>query len=369
MASLAWDGDSARIQFMAGGKRVGVRLGVVSERVAGRVKDHIEAIADGKRFAVPVDNATVAWLAGIDDVLHGRLSAVGLVEPRRRAALAPFIDDYIAGRRDVRPNTLRNMLTASRRLAGHFGAGAALESIGDGAALEYRDKLAKKYARATVGREIKMCRQFFGAAVGAGYIGANPFATVTAWPCVNSDRTVFIDRPTIDRVMSATDSPRWHAIIALSRYGGLRCPSEVGELRWADVDFKRGRLTIRAHKTGSRGVPLFPEVRDVLMRLDRSGEYVIDRPRGVRSTFNDRFKRLIERAGLKPWPRLFHNLRASRETELASDYAIATVCQWMGNSALIAQRHYLTVREEDYARAVQIPAQHCQGNAALGRTG
>ncbi|MCS7046343.1 MAG: hypothetical protein NZO58_08310 [Gemmataceae bacterium] len=40
-------------------------------------------------------------------------------------------------------------------------------------------------------------------------------------------------------------------------------------------------------------------------------------------------------------------------TELAAEYPIHVVCQWIGNSAAIAAKHYLTVREEDYARAAQ----------------
>lgn len=355
MASLCWEGDCARVQFMLGDRRRGVRLGPVSERVASRVKDHIEAIADGLRFAVPIDNATAAWLAKIDDELHGRLAAAGLVASRLRAQLGEFTEKYIASRTDVRPNTLRNMQSARRRLVEHIGANSALESVTEAAALEYRDWLATEgYARATIGREIKVCRQFFGSALESGYVTCNPFSGVPAYPCVNSDRTVFVDRPTIDLLMESTDNPRWHGIIALARYGGLRCPSEVCALRWVDVDFKRGRFVVRGYKTAGRTVPLFPEVRDVLMRLDRAGEYVIDRPRGVVSNFGNRFARMIERAGLKPWPRLFHNLRASRETELVAEHPISVVALWLGHSTLIAQRHYLVVRESDYERASEV---------------
>jgi hypothetical protein len=56
---------------------------------------------------------------------------------------------------------------------------------------------------------------------------------------------------------------------------------------------------------------------------------------------------------VKVWPKLFHNLRASRETELAATYPIHVVCEWIGNSAAIAAKHYLTVREEDFTRAAQ----------------
>ncbi len=59
----------------------------------------------------------------------------------------------------------------------------------------------------------------------------------------------------------------------------------------------------------------------------------------------------IRRAGLEPWPKLFHNLRATRETELAADFPLHIVCKWIGNSIQVATRHYLQVRDEDFERA------------------
>ena len=58
--------------------------------------------------------------------------------------------------------------------------------------------------------------------------------------------------------------------MALSRFGGLRCPSEVLSVRWADVDWKRGRIVVTSPKTehhegkGSRVIPIFPELRPTL---------------------------------------------------------------------------------------------------------
>jgi hypothetical protein len=45
---------------------------------------------------------------------------------------------------------------------------------------------------------------------------------------------------------------------------------------------------------------------------------------------------IIKRAGLKPWPKLWHNLRITRQTELAATFPIHVVCEWLGNSTLIA---------------------------------
>jgi hypothetical protein len=46
-------------------------------------------------------------------------------------------------------------------------------------------------------------------------------------------------------------------------------------------------------------------------------------------------------------------MRSSRETELAQKYPLHLVTAWIGNSALIAVKHYLQVTEEDFAKAVK----------------
>ena len=63
------------------------------------------------------------------------------------------------------------------------------------------------------------------------------------------------------------------------------------------------------------------------------------------------FEKIVKRAGLTPWPRLFHAMRASRQTELAETYPSHVVSAWLGNSEDIARRHYLMVTDEHYAKA------------------
>ena len=61
--------------------------------------------------------------------------------------------------------------------------------------------------------------------------------------------------------------------------------------------------------------------------------------------------RIITRAGAKSWPKLFQNMRASRETELSETHPIHVVCAWIGDSAAIAAKYYLQVRDSDFDRA------------------
>jgi hypothetical protein len=64
--------------------------------------------------------------------------------------------------------------------------------------------------------------------------------------------------------------------------------------------------------------------------------------------------KIIRRAGLKPWPRLFQNLRPTRETELPARFPVHIVTAWIGNSAAIAAMHYLQVTDADFEAAAAL---------------
>jgi hypothetical protein len=62
----------------------------------------------------------------------------------------------------------------------------------------------------------------------------------------------------------------------------------------------------------------------------------------------------LEWSGVSGWPRLFHSMRASRQTELQREFPLHVVCSWLGNSPRIAQQSYLLVTEDDFARAAGV---------------
>ena len=81
-------------------------------------------------------------------------------------------------------------------------------------------------------------------------------------------------------------------------------------------------------------------------------------------------ERIIAKAGLKPWPKLFQNLRASRATELASEHPAHVAAAWLGHSTIVANKHYWQVTDVDFTnaltttpKAAQNPAQqaHAEG--------
>lgn len=88
-------------------------------------------------------------------------------------------------------------------------------------------------------------------------------------------------------------------------------------------------------------------------QAEPGSEFVITRYRDTNANLRTQLMRIIRRAQLKPWPRLFQNLRSSRETELAERWPLHVVCAWIGNSQLVAAKHYLQVTEDHFAGATK----------------
>jgi len=235
----------------------------------------------------------------------------------------------------------------------------------------------EKLAPATVSRRIVAARTMWKAAMRWNLAANNPFSGVKAGLQSNDARKYFVSRVVIDRVIEEAADTEWKALIALSRFGGLRCPSEHLSLTWADVDFHLGRLHVRSPKTehheggASRTVPMFPELREHLQRLyDEAPEgttFVISGTRDTAVNLRTQFQRIIRRAGYTPWPRLWQNLRSSRESELMREYDLATVCRWIGNSPEVAARHYATSVDlnADFKKAVANVAQNQAQSASV----
>jgi integrase len=299
--------------------------------------------------------------------------------PARVATAAPVIVTLgtmltaFMGTVDVKRATKVRMEQARTAMVDHFTEGRDVSTITERDAETWRAQLkADGYAPATISRTVLYARQMFRWGVKRGMVPANPFADLKAGSQVNTARQVFIDRPTIAKVIDAAPDAAWRLLIALGRFGGLRIPSEALGMTWQDVDWEHNRLTIRSPKTehhegrGERIIPLFPEVREHLQTVyDQAPEgsvYVIHQYRNGQN-INPQLHRIVKRAGLKVWPRAWHNLRASRQTELASSYPLHTVCAWIGNTKAIAAGHYLQVTDADWQRAC---AQRVQAVAVDG---
>jgi site-specific recombinase XerD len=236
-------------------------------------------------------------------------------------------------------------------------------------------KTKEELSSSTLAKRTKFARQFFQYAVKKRWLLENPFQGLPITGSTNPDRQRFITREMIERVLAECPDAEWRLIIALSRYGGLRMPSEGLALTWDHIDWEHDRMTVPSPKTertqASRTIPIFPELRPFLNAVwdEAEGEqrvYVLHKYRHLVKNMRTQLRRFITRAGLTPWPKLFHNLRASRETELAKDHPLHVACAWIGNSERIALRHYCQVTEEDFRSALQNPVQMASEGVGMG---
>ena len=103
-------------------------------------------------------------------------------------------------------------------------------------------------------------------------------------------------------------------------------------LRWTDILWDKDKMIIHSPKTegydgrDTRVVPLFQELRQYLNQAWETeadqAEFVITRYRDDSQNLRTTFLKIIQRAGLQPWPKLFQNMRASRHPQVVAVHRI-----------------------------------------------
>jgi len=279
-----------------------------------------------------------------------------------------------------RPATVRGFQQTLDSLLAYFGADAPLETItaegadswrawvvndkkGSGRRTKKRTTGDNRLSPPTVAKRVCVTKQLFRTAVRWGWLTESPFDGLRAGSQANPARARYIPMETIREILDTCPSVEWKLIISLCRLAGLRCPSELGAVTWGSVNWEKGRLTVLSKKTEHHGaahavrvVPICPELRAILATaFERAvaGETLIV-PAAARSSVNLRtyLERIIIKAGHKPWPRLFQNLRASCETDWVERYPSHVVAKWLGHSPKIAAEHYLMSREHHFENVV-----------------
>ncbi len=378
MASITREPNGRKtIQFIAPDRRRrSIRLGKYAMRSAETVRVHVEAILSSINSRSPLESKTADWLGEIGEDLHAKLAAVHLVEPRQTTAslairtlkglLVAFDGDKLKAKESTRVSwghTRRNLLE-------FFGESKDIVTVSEADADKWAEWLdaEQELSAPTIRKRCGNAKQFFRFAVKKRLIPANPFGGLKSGNLTNRSRDHFVSRDDAQLVLDACPDAEWRLLFALSRFGGLRCPSEHFALRWADIDWQRSRIRVHSPKTEhhqggeSRLIPIFPELlpylREAYELAPEGAEYVITRYRSADKNLRTQLERIIKRAGLEPWPKLFHNLRATRQTELEETFPSHVVCAWIGNSEKVARQHYLQTTEEHFERAVQNTVHH-----------
>lgn len=382
MASVNKDAKGWRILFVdSHGTRKTIRLAGIpkmNQARAEKIGRFVDDLNGAKCSNGSMERQTAKWLADISEALHAKLANVGLVEKRQSSTLGEFVAGYIKGLAGIEPGTVMNLRTCERNLNDFFGAEKPLRSITAADAGAFRQWLADHEGQAenTLRRRCGRARQFFKAAIKAKLIEENPFEGMAVTVSGSKDRERFVTEEESQKILKACPDSQWRLIFSLCRYGGVRCPSEIMPLTWNDILWDESRVIVTSPKTKrykgqeSRVIPLFPELRKALneayelafLRLnDQSGDSeaaatvsgpIVTRYSSASQNLRTTFNKIVRRAGLKPWPKPFQNLRSTRETELMEIYPAHVVVAWIGHSEKVAQRHYLQITDAHFEKAV-----------------
>ena len=354
-------------------KRRKITLTDLPRQQAREVLSRVESLIASKQTGI-IDPVTQAWLANIGDVLHAKLVSVELIERRGIRQLGALIDEFLGRRQDLKPGTQAKLDRMKQDLLSFFSKERDIRSITTEEAEKFKAHYIERgLATATIFRRLVEARTIFGEAVRLKLIAENPFATVKSRNEQPQERMIYVSPETTKQVIAAAN-PEWQTIIALARFAGLRCPSEVLSLRWCDVNWEANRFTVNSTKTehhagkAYRVVPIFAELRPYLQeawdRAEEGATYVIDGTsgRGYRNqakkpggwenaNLNTTLRRIIRRAGVEEWSKPFQNLRVSCATDIAERFPDHVATKWLGHSKKIADRHYRMVLESHFDAA------------------
>jgi integrase len=360
------------IDFYSNGQRKTIPLGAkYTEQTATELKRTVETLLHCKANSVAIlDKRTTVWIESASQEIKEKLARVGLIELAPSHTLKDLWDAFLESKAgELKAGKIKE---ATRNLYGFIGkrfflffdSNESLNDLTKDRMQQWKDYLLDEVAEATVACYIKETKACFNWAVSKGWIAKSPLDGVSPGSFVNKKNVRMIPMGAYYRLLDACPCQDWRVIIALVRIGGLRCPSEVLQLRWEDVNWEHNKFYVRSPKTeqheGKEGrwVPLFPELKQeletlFLSPLSKRKEFVINRYRDASQNLRTTFEKIVKRAGLEVFPSPFRNLRMTRSNEVYRKYGAFKESQWIGHSGRIRADHYLMLTDDDFQEASQ----------------
>lgn len=386
MASLVTPKQSPKhrwVQFYSPcGRRKTLRLGESNDLDGSKHVRLVEALLASIITGRSIEPRYAVMIGELKPEIRERYIRCGLISaeagedgPGRKATqastLGEYLEQFVQGRKlDIKESSQVAFNHTRKRLEEYFGKSKPMRDITAVDARAFRTWLAgtnkrdkvkkgeekKGLSHNTIRRRMGFCKQVFSEAVSDGIVDRNPFERLPASVRSNKDRQEYVSMATFSKVLRAAPNARWRSLLVLARIGALRIPSEAAKLEWAHVDFDAKRIhvvgsskTERHAKREVRTVPMLPEIEKELLAWHMegpSGEFVFPGLTGE-TNLRTTLEKIIKKAKVLQWPKLWQNLRASGSTDFARSlpgHVAAAIC---GHTEQIAKEHYWQVTESD----------------------
>ena len=183
--------------------------------------------------------------------------------------LKDYLSTYLDSRSDLHPNTLTRY-KGSKKFLGDFFAETRLPDITDARIEDYKaDRIRGGTGSAGINRDLSLLRLVLKQARRERYAAQNPLDTRDHF--LNERKERLQARPFTlieEKRLLSVAKGYLRPLLLLLLDSGLRPNAEALPLKWKDVDFERGMITVISSKTpaGLRTVPMTTRLKAELLR-------------------------------------------------------------------------------------------------------
>ena len=355
-----------RAQVFVRGKLRKLWLGPISASGCKLICQHLDALKHAAEAAVPASANSLKWARSTDERIQKQLAKWGLIELGSTESLPKLVGAYAERYRDAvsgANSTKKRWKNTVSKLLQFFPPHVSLSAVSPGDAERVAKSIRSQFSSSHAGKLLSDFKQIFAAGGKDRLITENPFEHINTKGQHDKARETYVEAATINKLLEHCDT-HFAAIITLARFAGLRVPSEPLALELSHLDLPAGKMSIWSPKTGFRVCPIFPECRPHLEKLwDQAAEgqkHLFTRARSSAATvWRDKLLSVCQAASVKPWPKLWQNLRASARTDLESRFPAFVCDSWLGHSSRIAAKHYSRVNDQHFAEACGVVPAEC----------
>ncbi|MEM7018887.1 MAG: site-specific integrase [Pseudomonadota bacterium] len=278
----------------------------------------------------------------------------------KQHTLAELADKYLAedlaSKSTIQQKVLRSRVTWWRNRLGAY----ALANITPALITECRDELlAEGLKNDTVHHYLATLSTMFTTAINDWqWLKDNPCKRIRK-PKRSRGHERYLsehEKDTLLNACQASPNPHLYTAVVIALHTGAR-KSEILNLSWADIDFKRQRLTFRDTKNGeTRSVPLKGQALEILRARTRirriDTDFVFPNHEGEPADIRKAWENARAKAELENFR--FHDLRHTAASYLAMNGAsLLEIAEILGHKTLSMVKRYTHLTESHTAGVVE----------------
>ena len=224
--------------------------------------------------------------------------------------------------------------------------------------IRLKSKMLEKLAAQTVKNTLELLRRIVNFGLNARLCPPLPFKI--EFPKCNNIVTEDLTPEQIQALLTAIEEdfhPLAGPMMLCALFTGMR-RSEMFRLKWTDLDFSRGFITIRDPKGGKdQAIPMNPRARELFGNMRKTSDYVFPgRDGGQRVDIKKAVRTIKRKAGIPDEFRALHGLRHVYASMLASSGKVDmyTLQKLMTHKSADMTQRYAHLRDESLAKAGQV---------------